>query len=78
MLLHAIALQQCCQDGDKRQAIPALLARALESVNSFNLQEVANLLWELATLGVELEAGWQRRCRGGLWQLQGSSSRRMW
>ena len=36
-----------------RQAIPALLARASVTVDSFKPQEVANLMWALATLGVE-------------------------
>ena len=45
--------QPCGPGRDAGQAISALLARASEIVNSFKPQNVANLMWALATLGVE-------------------------
>ena len=41
------------QGGDVRRMIPALLARASITVKSFKPQEVANLMWALATLGMD-------------------------
>ena len=38
---------------DARQSISALIARASETVGDFKPQEVANLMWALATLGVD-------------------------
>ena len=43
--------KQPCRDA--RRAISALLAKASATVDSFEPREVANLMWALATLGVE-------------------------
>ena len=43
----------CGPSGDARQSISALISRASEIVGDFKPQQVANLMWALATLGVD-------------------------
>ena len=45
--------QACGPSGDARQSISALISRASETVGDFKPQGVANLMWALATLGVD-------------------------